>query len=239
MDSPGNAGFRVTTIAATVAHANADSGPFTLAIDQPYVESGANALTVEGANLTIVGIGEEPSEIRFIPTTAVQRLFSVGGTAAGSPSNATLTLGNNITLVGHTTGEHGSDFVRVWNGGNLYMRSGSKITGHHTDNSISNMQDRGFGAAVLVDHNGNFTMTGGQITGNGTVHGATPRAGGVRVRANTTFIVDSGSITGNYRNSNALNPPLSDVLILNTDEHDDLFESLNANPDVGVVVRFT
>jgi len=198
-----------TLVQAAVNHvnANAAAGAFTLAIDAD-VDSGPNTLNALHANLTIIGIGpgDDARQIRFVNTVNTQRLFDLNP-ANNNVNAASLTLGNRITLVGRTQGEHGqtnnsNELIRVQNGARLYMEEGSKITGHtSTAFSVAG----GLGAAVLVAANGTFTMRGGTITGNrGTAGIWTDLAGGVSLTAATSrFHMEGGSVSGNTRGAAA------------------------------------
>jgi len=192
-------------VADAVAHVNNNSGSFILAISG-NVSSGPNALTAEDADLTVVGLGSDA----VIRLTETGRLFSVGHATSGLTSNARLTL-KNITLEGR---EQAYDLVRVWNGGRLYMDTGTTITGH---TNTSPGTSGGLGAAVNVGADGTFTMRGGTITGNSAAHanGHTYLSGGVFVNnATSRFYMKGGSITGNTREMGNL-PGAADIFVLN------------------------
>jgi hypothetical protein len=197
--------YGTNLVSAAMAHVNANPEAFTLAIGAD-VDSGPNALTAEDADLTVVGLGSGA----VISLTETGRLFSVGH-ASDQTSNARLTL-RNITLEGR---EQAYDLVRVWNGGRLYMDTGTTITGH-TNTSPGTLG--GLGAAVNVGADGTFTMRGGTITGNRAAHanGHTYLSGGVFVNNDATsrFYMKGGSITGNTREMGPL-PGAADVFILN------------------------
>jgi uncharacterized protein YjdB len=158
--------------------------------------SGKNNIT-----LTIKGIGA----IRNINLSSNGSLFTVS-------SGVTLTLDQNITLVGRKNNSSGNVPVNL-NNGNLVMNDGVKISGNTStapagrgggvymnggtftmnggeisDNAASN----GGGGGVYVN-SGIFTMNGGKISGNTTSYGA---GGGVFV-ANGTFTMNGGEIIGN------------------------------------------
>jgi len=102
-------------VPAAVAHVNDNPGAFVLAIDKD-VSTPGNTLTAANANLTVVGLGGV-REIRAISS----RIFTIGPDAAVEDTTMSLTLGNNITLVGRAYGNHGSmDLVRVRNHGPLH-----------------------------------------------------------------------------------------------------------------------
>jgi len=174
-----------TTMAAAMSHANNNtaSGPFTLAIAQDVTATGTLTLSAN-ADLTVVGIGEE----REINRTGLGRLFDVPA------SGARLTLGENITLRGHRTA---ADLVRVQNGGRFYLKDGSQISGHA---NTSWAASGGAGAAVNIQANGTFTMSGGTITGNTASNVDTDNSGGVFMLNETShFIMTGGRIYGNHR----------------------------------------
>jgi len=180
-------------VVAAVTHANTHPGAFILAIDDD-VTSGQNLMRTGNTKLTIIGIGQ-PREIRFTTTSNSQRLFDVGP-ASGTDTTISLTLGNNITLVGRDGNTNA--LVRVWNGARLYMYDSSRITGH--TNTREGGVD-GSGAAVQVRYNGTFTMRGGIITGNRSTHTGpgTSLVGGVNVHNTGIFNMEGGEITGNHR----------------------------------------
>jgi hypothetical protein len=128
----------------------------------------------------------------------ISRLNDTGSTFVINAAGVTLTLGNNITLRGRTsgvgvhTGNNLSDVVTVTQG-KLVMLDGSKITGN-TNTVSSNYQ----AAGVTVNSNATFEMRGGEISGNTRTAG-TRAAGGVFNRG--TFIMSDGIIRGNTVNS--------------------------------------
>ncbi len=100
-----------------------------------------------------------------------------------NPEGSSLTL-EDITLDGTGTGVF-MPLIQV-NNGNLTMNSNVELTNNVVGNGNS-------GGAVLVSVNGNFTMNGGRILGNGATYG-----GGVFVSENGNFTMNGGSITGNH-----------------------------------------
>ena len=206
-------------IEAAIAHANANPATFTLAINQD-VTSGQNQMHTDNVHLTIVGL-DEPRKIRFSTGTGGDRLFDVGATAV--TTGTSLTLGENITLVGRTIGLHyqtansGTALIRVRLGGRLYMDDDSKITGH---TSTSTTGAHGSGAAVHIYDRGTFTMRGGTITGNRAINTGTNAAAGVSVAvASSRFYMEGGNITGNHRGVNTDTPPPADVLVASLADH--------------------
>ncbi|MDR0635496.1 MAG: InlB B-repeat-containing protein [Treponema sp.] len=106
--------------------------------------------------------------------------LSQNGSLFTVESSVTLTLGNNVTLQGHSANT--ASLVRVNSGGTLAMENGSKLTG----NAVA------VGGGVYVTDSGTFTMSGGEITGNT----AASAGGGVFVGSGT-FTMSGGEITGN------------------------------------------
>jgi hypothetical protein len=117
--------------------------------------------------------------------TAYYALLTMG-------TNTTLVLEKGVTLDGENTaitrntGNSGSNYSIV-SGGNLIMRDGSKITGVLRE--PTNTQAIGFAGVVSVR---NFTMEGGEISGN------TGYTIIVSITdSTTTFLMTGGAITGN------------------------------------------
>ncbi|MDR3302585.1 MAG: fibronectin type III domain-containing protein [Spirochaetaceae bacterium] len=123
--------------------------------------------------ITLVGIGEE----RTISLSANGSLFTVG-------SGVTLTLDNNIMLVGRS--DNTTSLVNVYSGGTLIMNDGSKITGN-TNLTYGSANSGGVG----VSSGGSFTMNGGTISGNSA------RYHGGGVYSSGTFTMNSGVISSN------------------------------------------
>ncbi|MDR1446315.1 MAG: hypothetical protein LBI90_05400, partial [Treponema sp.] len=134
-----------------------------------------------GKAITLVGADTE----RTITLTGNGNMFYVEGS---------LTLDNNLTLKGH--GSNNSSLVEVYEGGSLVMKAGAKISG--------NTASAGGGVSVIIG--GNFTMEGGEISGN-TATGSLPNVptlflvsdgsgGGVLVQGGN-FTMKGGTISGN------------------------------------------
>ncbi|MCL2380161.1 MAG: hypothetical protein FWC64_01045, partial [Treponema sp.] len=172
---------------------------FTLLIDDDVAVAGSatRGLNVAGANLTIIGIGGE----RRISLSSAGRMFTVG--AAGQ-AGISLTIGNNITLVGHSANNQG--VVRAQNEAAFTMLPGSTIRGNV---SSGNVVANDFGAAVHVLSGGSFAMQGGTITGNSATSATVTRTGGLYAVNDATITLSGGSITGNSGNA-------GDVLAINT-----------------------
>ena len=82
-------------VAAAAVQVNANPGRFTLVIDDD-ISTPEVTLTAAGAHLTIIGLGE----VREISTSGVKAF--IVGPAAVQGSDTSLTLGENITLVGRS-----------------------------------------------------------------------------------------------------------------------------------------
>jgi len=172
------AGVAANDLAEAVAHANANAGAFTLAISQ-NVTSGTNNLSSD-TNLTIIGLGG-PREISH---TSGWALFVV----ESSVSNASLTLGDGITLRGR---QHSGGLVWIEGSTNTFaMEDGSKITGHV-------YQGSGFGGAVSIRGGSTFYMRGGTITGNRGAAGLVDVGGVLVSGTGSSLIQTGGTITGN------------------------------------------
>ena len=157
-------------------------GVYTLVIDAD-VSAAPQTLNVSNRQLTIIGIGGE----REIKLSTNGALFIVG-VSSGTNSTISLTLGNNITLVGRNATDDGVDntstVVSVQNGAKFIMLAGSKIT----DNTISTN-----GGGVNISTGSTFNMEGGEISGNNVT--GTNWGGGVYVSG--TFTMRGGIISGN------------------------------------------
>ena len=179
---PGVAANDLTAVLNHV-NANAAAGHFTWLLGEniPVAGDTTRGLNQTDARLTIIGIGQE----RTISLTSAGRIFTLG---ADGQTGISLTLGNNVALVGlanNTTG-----LARTQNAAALTMLEGSEIRGN-TSSGTSVAND--LGAAVNVQESGSFTMRGGRITGNHSMGGAS----GLRAGVNTVITLAGGSITGN------------------------------------------
>ena len=128
----------------------------------------------------IIGVGVERTITQNVYTAS---MFRING------NDASLTLGSNVTLQGHSAS---SAMLVVITNGNFVMQTGSKITGHSTNDNV--------GTVGLNGANAIFTMTGGEITGN-SMHSNNPSYysnAGVGV-LNGTINMSGGRI---YNNSN-------------------------------------
>ena len=174
---------------------NAAVGEYILLLNQ-NVNADAQKLDTANMKLTIIGIGE-PRTITFNGEgdDRAEPLFNL------QLASTSLTLGNNITLMGISNGL--VELVRVFSA-NLIMLDGSKITGHAAT----------MGTAVAISGvNAHFTMHGGEITGNHYGGSSTTTPGGLRVYSANTFTMTGGSITGNTHGD----PPVARDVVLSDD----------------------
>jgi len=193
------------SITAAINFVKAIPRSYTLFIDES-MDIAPQILDVANVNLTIIGIGRE-REIRLDRNGA---LFTV------DRENVSLTLGNNITLVGRSAHGNGgvnnnNPVVLVRWDANFTMLNGSKITGNTRN-------DTGSGAAVEIVQYASFIMKGGTITGNGVTEvNNTSKAGGVYVDGwiagsyPTVFSMEGGSVKGNNAISDVLTFQSTDV----------------------------
>jgi predicted outer membrane repeat protein len=152
--------------------------------------------------ITLIGTGGE----RTISLSSDGSMFTVGAdTAPGARVGITLTLGNNVTLLGRSA--NNAALITIYNN-TLVMDTGSKITGN------TNTTRDGGGVAL---YSGTFTMNGGEISGNtarwvgggvfsyegnfimhgGKISGNTAASGGGVDCMGGIFTMNSGEITGN------------------------------------------
>ncbi|MCL2382032.1 MAG: InlB B-repeat-containing protein [Treponema sp.] len=198
---------------AVVAYVNTNPGTLFLLIDED-VETDPHTLTVgEGAlRLSIIGL-DETREIRLSANGA---MFTVN-------QGVTLTLGENVTLVGRSEGGNGDEnndsALVLITGGTMYMNEGSSVTGNHNTAN--------FGGGVNVDAGGRLVLDGGTISDNttagtgggvnnaatdsifemrgGTISGNTSSALGGGVQSNGYLHMSSGTIYGNDAEDGLLN----------------------------------
>jgi uncharacterized repeat protein (TIGR02543 family) len=162
----------LTDALAVINNSEAPSSPttynVTLLRDQT-LETGS-MLAINNANKNIVLTG-----------SGVNRTIQLNGVYFWI-SSGSLTLGENITLKGISTGDN--PLVGVTDTGAFNMNGNSKITGHY--NSGAN-----FSHGTVHVAGGTFTMSGGEISDNSGLNG-----GGVYVDSGT-FNMTGGTITGN------------------------------------------
>ena len=182
VDLTGMAGANIVERAVAYAKANADA--YVLAINNDFSVA-PQTLNTTNLELSIIGLGSE----RKINLGAQGALFTVG---ASDNTGISLTLGNNITLVGRA--DNNNTVVTVNNGANFVMLDGSKITGNTSSADFT----AGAGAAVNITGSGTtFTMKGGTVTGNTSTYTTNLYAGGVCITSNGSFYMEGGSIKGN------------------------------------------
>jgi hypothetical protein len=119
--------------------------------------------------------------------------------------SGTFTLGNNITLQGHSS--NNAPLVTLNNySANLVMNTGSKITNNTATVNYATAYNNAIGGGIYI-YEGTFTMHGGTISGNRVVstnsssssyNNSTVRAmgGGVYIE-DGSFIMNNGTITNN------------------------------------------
>ena len=192
-----------TDIATAVAWINANPGTYTADITANQ-NVGPMVLNVSDVKLTLTA-----SSAMNINLNAQGALFTVG--AAGE-TDIELTLASNVTLVGLANGQNGATqdnnapVVIVQNGASFIMNTDSKITGN------KRISTYGSASGVQLD-NGNFTMNGGEITGNSFEHewgGENQTGVGLHGGASQLNLA-GGSITGNAGGN--IKTGLSDIFI--------------------------
>jgi uncharacterized repeat protein (TIGR02543 family) len=193
IDVSGQTGIGYFAKAVTYVKANANAGAYTLLINANY-DCAPQTLDENNINLTIEGL----DTMRNIRLSANGILFTVG---KSGKTGISLTLGNNITLVGRTNGvneataDNTNAVVTVLEGAAFTMLEGSKVTGN-TNSGAST-----YGAAVYVNDAGSvFTMEAGAITGNTSTYSSATGVGGVVLGAGR-FEMNGGSVSGNTGNS--------------------------------------
>jgi D-alanine-D-alanine ligase-like ATP-grasp enzyme len=146
----------------------AEGGVYTITLNGNETAT-PKTLSCGGKTVSITLLGGAAE--RTVSLSSSGALFTVG-------SGVTLTLGNNITLLGRTS--NSSALIQVNSGGALEMKSGSKIRG--------NTNSAGGGGGVYVS-SGTFTMSGGEISNNS--------GSGVYVSSPSGFTMSGGTISGN------------------------------------------
>jgi len=166
----------VNNIASAITHVNANPGTFTLLVGAPVSHAAAAWTLAANVHLTVAGIGGRQTITR---TGGTGNLFNVNG------ANRSLTLGDNITLVGSVA--NNTVLVNVAGGGSLTMNAGAEITGNRSTASTS------AGAVVVTGGASTFTMNGGRIWGN-TATGDATTGGGVRVADGASFVMQADAV---------------------------------------------
>jgi len=176
-----------------------NSGDYTVTLLADQVLA-PRTLNAAGVNITLIGSGAE----REIRLSANGQLFNISGLYTS------LTIGNNITLVGRSAGGNGNAdnnnrVVNVTNQGTFTMTSGSKITGNTC--LIDPSSTSYLSSAVYVMSGSTFNMKGGSITGNAVKNETTINLASAVYIGDLSFMYfEGGSISGN---SNGL----GDILI--------------------------
>jgi hypothetical protein len=132
--------------------------------------------------ITLLGYNSE----RKITLNANGSLFSIN-------SGVTLTLDENITLVGRSANNASLVYLSNNSISKLIMNEGARISGNFASGDLAS----GYGGGVYVA-SGTFTMNGGEISGNIAVS----VGGGVFVGSSGTFTMSGGKISGNTASRN-------------------------------------
>jgi P pilus assembly protein, porin PapC len=133
--------------------------------------------------ITLLGSGNE----RIITLSSNGSMFTVD-------SGVTLTLDENITIVGRSG--NNASLVFVNNDGKLIMNDGAKISGNRSSSSSSSSFSVGG-----VYSTGTFTMNGGEISGNTASSSNAASSYGGGVYSSGTFTMNGGEISGNTASS--------------------------------------
>jgi len=153
--------------------------------DEYFIVLGANesispkTLTYSGktVGITLMGYGSE----RTISLSSNGSMFTVN-------SGVTLTLDENITLVGRSI--NNNPLVHIIDG-SVVMNEGAKIIGNTTFDTTGSV------TCCVHVYNGTFTMNGGKVSGNTS-------SGGSAISVDRgTFIMNNGEISGNTAPSSA------------------------------------
>jgi|GEM_PF-6563088 len=163
-------------VAAAIEYVNATPGEYTLVLDADVEISNTQTLDRADVQLTIVGARQERS---ILANNLAAELFRI------DKIDATLRLGKNITLKQKNLIL--GTAVQV-NDGKLVMLDGSKITGFTRAVSLAE-------SATSIR---NFTMEGGEITGNKDSGNQYWRVGGIHVGGGSTFHMRGGRVSGNF-----------------------------------------
>jgi len=170
-----------------------DYADLTAALNAIGTTAGTYTITLY-ENQTLAGRTISANQhITLVGDTAEQEIrLSAAGTMFTINTNSSLTLGNNITLVGFSGNNNA--VVNIVDG-TFTMLTGSKITGN---SSTATSNAAGQGAAVRVA-GGMFNLRGGIITGNtATSSISNQNIGGVFVFSSSSVVnLESGSIKGN------------------------------------------
>ncbi|MCL2374143.1 MAG: leucine-rich repeat domain-containing protein [Treponema sp.] len=180
-----------TIVDLAIAFVNANPGTYTLVLsDDVSVFGGFRSLNTNNANLTVISDGAERT---ISLSTATGHIFGVGRALATENTNISLTLGQNITLLGRIGTN--SALVTVTGGAHFIMQGNSQITGNHADAP----NDRVGGGVFLQGVSGGFPTTF-TMQDTASVHGNSRNGngGGVFVDAGAVFnMFDSAVVSNN------------------------------------------
>ena len=186
---------------------NSGGAATTIVLENDILLTGAGVATADGVwDAIVIPAGYD---ITLTGGYMVQRMVASGTAAAAIVNNrhflvdGTLTLqdvelnGSYPAVTGTTIGAGNHGGIEVRAGGSLYMEDGSAIRNNR------NAQGTQGGAVTLVGAGANFTMDGGEISGNSALNISTAGAlngtvGGVFVGNLTTFTMNGGVIRNNY-----------------------------------------
>jgi len=191
------------------------AGNYDITLLDNQIISSNTSFNVSGVNARIISSGGQRNINNEIATNS--DMFTIS-----AASGASLTIGENITIIGNNITGTGA-VVSISTSSTFTMQSGSRITGHRTDNTT--------GAAVIL-FGGNFIMNGGSIDNNINTAAAsnTAAAGGVALRSGT-ITMNGGSIKDNWQGSAVGTGERSDVY------HDsaDANFTLTGSAEIGVL----
>ena len=205
----------VNTIEEAIAYASTNPGSYVVLLTSgATVPLDVTQKIGEGTHLVLRALGP--------PTATIVRsnYYSVDGVAEGhlftlDKANSSLTIGDNVTLLGNMNTSNPKPVVRIAHpGASFTMTAGSAISG----NSNWRWADatgywNGYGASAVFVKGGLFTMKGGTISGNISIAGANATyapalTGGAQVGGaiilydGGRFTMSGGTISGNSNENN-------------------------------------
>jgi len=166
-------------LAAAFTAIGANAGNFIITLRENQTMTTNRTISTANQHITIIGEGAQ----RTINVGTTTTMFTI------SNANASLTLGNNVTIQGRATAGIG-DVIQI-SAGTFKMLEGSRITGHQVSSATS--------AVVYISGTASrFEMSGGSIDGNNNIALATSTnaSGGVHFLTGT-IVMTGGSITDN------------------------------------------
>ena len=159
-----------TVVDKTITYVNANPADYTLLVGEDIVITGGYPLSQSNVSLTLLGLGSE----RKISLTSQGYMFVVG---KNGETGIELTLGENITLVGFSSGN--STLINIQYGGTLTMQDNAMLIGGYS----------GYGVSQTIG-GGYFIMKGSsKVTGNTSI--------GVFMDGGYFTMQDSASVTNN------------------------------------------